>query len=180
MSTYQGLKGLKIKYLSSDTSGDRIKEGEIFYNSTDFNLKSFVSTAAAHSAADMITARRTGASFGTQAANVAAGGWIPAFSALTEEYNGIGWSSGEDLGTAASSQLGTGTLTAGLVYGGSVDPSGQEGVVTTLEYDGTDWTAGGDLNTARFSAGSGAGTQTAALFSSGYHDANVTNTEEYN
>jgi len=26
MSTYQVLKGLKIKYLSSDTSGDRIKE----------------------------------------------------------------------------------------------------------------------------------------------------------
>ena len=180
MSTYQGLKGLKIKYLSSDTSGDRIKEGEIFYNSTDFNLKSFVSTAAAHSAADMITARRTGASFGTQAANVAAGGWIPAFSAKTEEYDGTGWSSGEDLGTAASSQLGTGTLTAGLVYGGSVDPSGQEGVVTTLEYDGTDYSSGGDLNTARFSAGSGAGTQTAALCSSGYHDANVTNTEEYN
>ena len=40
MSTYQELKGLKIKYLSSDTSGDRVKEGEVFYNSTDFNLKS--------------------------------------------------------------------------------------------------------------------------------------------
>ena len=35
MSTYQELKGLKVKYLSSDTSGDRIKEGEVFYNSTD-------------------------------------------------------------------------------------------------------------------------------------------------
>ena len=39
MSTYESLKGLKIKYLSSDTSGDRIQEGEIFYNSVDFNLK---------------------------------------------------------------------------------------------------------------------------------------------
>ena len=42
MSTYQELKGLKVKYLSSDTSGDRIKEGEVFYNSTDFKLRSFV------------------------------------------------------------------------------------------------------------------------------------------
>ena len=111
MSTYESLKGLKIKYLSSDASGDRVQEGELFYNSSDFNLKSFISTAAAHSAASMITARRTGISFGTQTANVAAGGWIPPFSAKTEEYDGIGWSSGEDLGTAASSQLGTGTLT---------------------------------------------------------------------
>ena len=42
MSTYEELKGLKVKYLSSDTSGDRIQEGEIFYNSTGFALKSFV------------------------------------------------------------------------------------------------------------------------------------------
>ena len=40
MSTYQELKGLKVKYLSFDTSDDRVKEGEVFYNSTDFNLKS--------------------------------------------------------------------------------------------------------------------------------------------
>ena len=35
MSTYQELKGLKVKYLSADTSGDRTQEGELFYNSTD-------------------------------------------------------------------------------------------------------------------------------------------------
>ena len=38
MSTYQELKGLKVKYLSADTSGDRIQEGEVFYNSTDSNV----------------------------------------------------------------------------------------------------------------------------------------------
>ena len=57
MSTYQELKGLKIKYLSSDTSGDRLKEGEVFYNSTDFKLKSFVSTAAWHSGGDLVLAK---------------------------------------------------------------------------------------------------------------------------
>ena len=57
MSTYQELKGLKIKYLSSDTSGDRLKEGEVFYNSTDFKLKSFVSTAAWHSAGSLLSER---------------------------------------------------------------------------------------------------------------------------
>ena len=46
MSTYQELKGLKVKYLSSDTYGDRIKEGEVFYNSTELKLKSFVASSA--------------------------------------------------------------------------------------------------------------------------------------
>mgnify|MGYP007000452834 CR=1 len=59
---YQELKGLKVKYLSGDTSSDRIKEGEVFYNSSDFNLKAFVSTAAWHSASAMLTARRLFAS----------------------------------------------------------------------------------------------------------------------
>ena len=52
MSTYQELKGLKIKYLDGDTSGDRLIEGEVFYNSTDFNLKTNVATAAWHSSAN--------------------------------------------------------------------------------------------------------------------------------
>ena len=46
MSTYETLKGLKVKFLGADTSGDRIQEGEIFYNSTDYNLKSFIAVGA--------------------------------------------------------------------------------------------------------------------------------------
>ena len=46
MSTYESLKGLKVKYLSADTSGDRLQEGEIFYNSTDFGLKSHIAVGA--------------------------------------------------------------------------------------------------------------------------------------
>ena len=75
MSTYEELKGLKVKYLSSDTSGDRIQEGEVFYNSSDFNLKSFVTAAAWHSSAPMITARRlfASSSSATQTAAFGAG-----------------------------------------------------------------------------------------------------------
>ena len=65
MSTYQELKGLKVKYLSADTSGDRAKEGELFYNSTSGNLKTFVTTAAWHSGANLITARSNGGGAGT-------------------------------------------------------------------------------------------------------------------
>ena len=74
MSTYQELKGLKIKYLSADTSGDRIKEGEVFYNSTDFNLKSFVATAAWHSTANLTNGRASLAAAGTIPAGLVFGG----------------------------------------------------------------------------------------------------------
>jgi len=50
MSTYETLKGLKVKFLSADTSGNRLQEGELFYNSSDFNLKSHVAVEAWSSA----------------------------------------------------------------------------------------------------------------------------------
>ena len=46
MSTYETLKGLKVKFLGADTSGDRVQEGEIFYNSDDFGLKSHIAVGA--------------------------------------------------------------------------------------------------------------------------------------
>ena len=48
------------------------------------------------------------------------------------------------------------------------------------QYDGSSWTAGGALNQKRWNSSAGAGTQTAALASTGYNDGNVTNSEEYN
>jgi hypothetical protein len=92
MSTYQELKGLKVKYLSSDTSGDRVKEGEVFYNSTDFNIKSFVASSAWHSGSNLIVARRGPTGTGTQTAALASGGGTPnPATVATEEYNGTGW-----------------------------------------------------------------------------------------
>ena len=46
MSTYETLKGLKVKFLGADTSGDRIQEGEIFYNSDAYQLKSHIAVGA--------------------------------------------------------------------------------------------------------------------------------------
>ena len=88
MSTYQELKGLKVKYLSADTSSDRIKEGEVFYNSSDFNLKAFVATSAWHSGGNLITAKRQMGSAGTQTAGLAFGGSSPGPTNLTatEEF----------------------------------------------------------------------------------------------
>ena len=147
MSTYQELKGLKIKYLSADTSGDRKIEGELFYNSTDFKLKSFVATAAWSSSGSVITARYNSGIGGTQTAAFLAGGATPDDSVTddTYEYNGSGWTIGGDLAGADRLTTGSGTLTAGLVAGGW---TGTANSGDSEEYNGTAWTEGNNLNTA--------------------------------
>ena len=122
MSTYEQLKGLKVKYLSADTSGDRVVEGELFYNSADFNLKSHIAVGAFSAGGNMLTARRamTGGA-GTQTAGLIAGGYVTALMNNTEEYNGNGWSSSANLPTALYYISVAGTQTAGLAIGGG-DP----------------------------------------------------------
>ena len=180
MSTYQELKGLKIKYLSADTSGDRIKEGELFYNSTDFNLKSFVATAAWHSSGALITARQALGGIGTQTANLAVGGYVSAESTLVEEYNGSGWAAGDALPAGRQSGGAFGTQTSGVYAGGGVSPNSTASN-STQEYDGSSWTNGGNLNTSRDQT-SGAGTETAGLCCGGTPNgsAQSNTSEEYN
>ena len=116
MSTYQELKGLKVKYLSADTSGDRAKEGEIFYNSSGFTMASHIASAAWVSSSSMSTARANMGGAGDKSAHLVFGG--PPAATTTEEYNGVGWSSGGALNTGSNLTSGTGTQTAGLKAGG--------------------------------------------------------------
>jgi hypothetical protein len=186
MSTYQELKGLKIKYLSSDTSGDRVKEGEVFYNSKDFNLKSFVATAAWNSSGSLGTARSRLATIGTQTEALTFGGATSPTStntAASEEYNGSGFSVGGDLNTARRLLGGAGTQTAGLAFAG-LSPASPNLSAATEEYGGTSWTNGNNIGTARYGL-AGAGTQTAGLGFGGYQppasppNGNSVATEEY-
>ena len=85
------------------------------------------------------------------------------------------WSTGGALGTARDQARGTGTLTAGLVFGG--DPEGPF-TANTEAWDGSSWTEVADLNTAR-STGGGFGSQTSAIMASGYTPSYVANTEFY-
>ena len=178
MSTYQELKGLKVKYLSSDTSGDRIKEGEVFYNSTDFKLKSFVATAAWNSSGSLLTGRSRMAGCGSPTAGLGFGGYAPT-TGTTEEYNGSGWSISTNLNTARYNLGGCGTQTAGLGFAG-YDASNVRN--ESEEYDGSSWTEGNNINTSRQMLAA-SGTQTAALGFGGYVPspaANKNETEEYN
>ena len=73
------------------------------------------------------------------------------------------WGAGGNLGTGRHNVAGTGTMTAGLIFGGTEPPF----TGTTEEYDGSSWTESGDLNLARDSI-QGFGTQTAAVAAGGY------------
>ena len=64
-------------------------------------------------------------------------------------YNGSTFSSGPNLNTARmyGNQAGSGTGTAGLIWGGFIDPS-PNAMTNTEEYDGSSWSNGGNLNVA--------------------------------
>ena len=175
MSTYTELKGLRIKYLSSDPSPGTA--GDVWYNSTSSALKVYAGIGAWSSGAGLITGRNDLAGFGIQTATACFGG-VDATAANndTEEYNGSGWAAGEDMPSAVYEHGGTGTLTAGLSVGGTL-PGGITDA--TNEYDGTDWAAGGDYPAATIRL-QACGTQTAALAAGGGRPTISAVTAEYN
>jgi len=135
------------------------------------------------SSAEALPAGRAGGgqAFGTQTAGVYFGGTSadPAtFHNDSYEYDGTNWTGGGAYPTPVTNLGSSGTLTAGLGFGG--DPGSKS---TTAEYNGTSWTAGGSLNTGRAGvAFSSAGTQTASLCAGGYNNppGPRTNVEAYN
>ena len=74
----------------------------------------------------------------------------------------LAWTGGGNLADATYTRAGSGTQTAGLIFG-----SGQSGITgpsQTEEYDGSSWTSvNAPLNSSRTQFASGVGTQTAAL-----------------
>lgn len=81
--------------------------------------------------------------------------------------------------TAIFGNMGAGTQTAALSFGGTANPSTPSSPLTlTQEYNGSGWTAGGSMSQKRRS-GIGFGIQTAALGSTGYTYPETNKTEEY-
>ena len=181
MSTYEQLKGLKVKYLSADTSGDRLVEGELFYNSTNLSgsgLKSHIAVGAWSAGANVLVGRYNSGIGGTQTASFLAGGANSPDDAITDEtyeYNGVGWTTGGTMAGTDRLTTGSGTLTAGLIAGGW---TGTANNADSEEYNGTAWTEGNNLNTARRYSGH-FGIQTAAVICAGETGV-VAATEEYN
>ena len=105
MSTYRELRGLKVKYLAADP--DPGTAGDVWYNTSTFQLKGFVGLAAWSAGASLGTARYNLYGCGTLTAGLVFGGRSPA-KGETEEYNGTGWTESGDLNTARQQLAGFG------------------------------------------------------------------------
>src|SRR5210317_2203406 len=99
MTNYKNIFGKPVKFLATDPDNAEA-EGQIWYNSTSGTFKSVVTLEAWSSASNMIEGRRAGGYAGTQTAGLAYGGRAGPGGggttdvASTEEYNGLGWSTG--------------------------------------------------------------------------------------
>jgi hypothetical protein len=127
------------------------------------------------------TAKRAGQGFGVSTAAVCMGGDSSptAGGDTVEEWDGTNWAAVPTAPfTKGNMGGGTGTLTAGLVFGGA-DPSTTG---TTYEYDGTNWTAGGTMSTARNQVNGfgGPAGQTASICAGGNSGSVSAATELYN
>ena len=180
MTDYKSIKGKKIKFFTSDLSGES-SEGQLYYlqnsgSPTAGDFKTVVASAAFSAGGNLITARGYSGGGGTQTAGIYFGGNPD--SVATENYNGTGWSVGGNLNTGRETLGGAGTQTAALAFGGNKNPDANS--ADSEEYNGTSWSEGNNLNTAKQQL-PGAGTQTAAITSTGYDGTNVlAETEEYN
>ena len=129
------------------------------------------------------TNRRAPYTFGTSTSCVCSGGdyapGSPTLTQATEEWDGSAWTSVTNMpNNQGSFGAASGTLTAGIVYGGYGNP--QSASAKTVSYDGTNWTdlpsPGSDVNNARDFTRGGGGTQTAAIFSGGNPTTGATET----
>ena len=101
MTEYSGIRGTRVKYLSSDPTLNTSTEGQVWYNSTEGTLKSLVQIKAWSSGGSMGTARYKISSANAAPQDAALGfGGGPSASSATEEYSGFSWSNGGNLNTA--------------------------------------------------------------------------------
>ena len=162
MTTYKEIRGTQIEAVSSDPSNPI--DGQVWYNTTDNELKGNKSYSAAWATGGTLnTARYVLAGAGTQTLGLAFGGETPPHTANTEKYNGSSWTEVNNLNTSRQELSGGGTQTSALAFGGRKPAIANE----TESWNGTNWTEVNDLNTARGNNDGGAGTYTAALWAGG-------------
>jgi hypothetical protein len=120
-------------------------------------------------------ARRANVGFGTTSGSVLqASGYTTTAVAITEKWDGSSWTEVADQNEANYGRAGTGTVTDGILFGGSPQ------VAKTETWDGTSWTEVSDLNTgAEYRAPSG-NSSALVMASGGYASTFTANVEFWN
>ena len=181
MSTYQGIRGLKIRDYTTNT--DDPLEGQLWYNKTDQVGKYQIPNVIAswRTNASLNTSRSRLAGGGAQTSAIAFGGGNPSpgYSTETEQYNGSSWTETGDLNSGRQYFGGAeANNTAALAFAGDAHPDTYN--AKTELFDGSSWTEVNDLNVARYGVG-GMGISTAALCFGGYKSGGRTaETESWN
>ena len=159
MTTYKGIKGFSVKFVSANPPV--AQEGEVFYNSPGSSLKLYIATGAWSAGSNMVTARDQLGGAGTQTAASIFGGSAPP-KANHEYYDGSSWSEQTDINTSRGSVASGGTQTASLLAGGYTTTN----VTNTETWNGSSWTETTDIPAAKGSGG-GAGTTTDGIIFGG-------------
>ena len=179
VTVYNTLKGLKIRYVSTDPSG--AENGQVWYNSTSGNSRvaGIVSPAAWSSAPAPAVNKDSFSSGGTQTAAILSGaaGANPANSAKAEEYDGSSWTALTNMPAAYGYNISCGTVSDWSSMGGGYGPPSQNAVTTVYDWNGSGWTTGASMPTALIEAGvCGPGQQ--CLLTGGYAGGLLATTNE--
>jgi len=164
MTTYKGINGFAVQSVGSDPSP--LNEGQVWYNSTSvaFKLTAAATVAAWSSGGNMTTPKQGGAGFGIQTAAIGAGGYVIPYTNNSQSYDGSTWTNTVPINTTRTT-TGSGTQTAGLIFGGYAPP-GDTVQSATESWNGSAWASVNPINTARGGT-FGSGTQTASLAAGG-------------
>ena len=163
MSTYKGIRGLKVRDYT--TNPDNPIEGQLWYNTTDNVAKYQIPnvTASWRTSVSMNTARSFPTGAGTTTSALASTG-VPNY-ANVESWNGSAWTETTDVNTTRQAGFGSGQSNSAAIISGGENPGGNTAV--TESWNGSAWTEVNDLNTARRLGCSG-GPSTAAIVMGGY------------
>ena len=154
MANYKGIKGVKTQSLASDPTASEA-EGKLWYNTAGYALKYGAAGDGAWAAGGNMNMPYVASTccFGTQSAGMAATGYrapspVPS-QVNAETYNGTAWTEVNNVNNGRYGGGGSGTLTAGVIYGGVDNAAGSTWGKWTEEYDGTSFTEVNLMNGAR-------------------------------
>ena len=166
MTTYKELTGLLLKRQTTNPTDP--SDGQVWYNNALGELKAKSIIEAWSAGSNTANAKQRSGGCGTQTAGLVCGGFAapPGTAAFdgTEEYNGVGWSTGGTLNTARGNTKLVGIQTSAVFFGQGGGGQPQSGV--TEEYNGTTWATVNPMSNA-INYRSGCGVEDALIATGG-------------
>ena len=136
MSTYQGIRGLKVRDYT--TNPDDPLEGQLWYNKTDQVGKYQIpnQTAAWRTSVSMNTARSFPLASGTTTSALASTG-VPNIGNV-ESWDGSTWTETTDVNTTRQAGFGSGASNSAAIISGGENPGGNAALTESWNGSGMD------------------------------------------